>query len=138
TRSRKHAIVTGKPAASELVARIRAGADEVMPPPSTKMALTEAEKATLERWIAAGAVYTAHWAFVPPRRPALPRIASQDWPRNAIDHFVLARLEAEGLNPAPQADQYTLIRRVYLDLVGLPPTPAEVDAFRADPRPDAY
>jgi hypothetical protein len=80
----------------------------------------------------------AHWAWLKPRRPELPAVNRSDWTRSAIDHFVLARLEREGLSPAPEADRYTLIRRVYLDVIGLPPSPQEVDAFASDPRPDAY
>ncbi len=80
----------------------------------------------------------AHWAWLKPRRPELPAVNRSDWTRSAMDHFVLARLEREGLSPAPEADRYTLIRRVYLDVIGLPPSPQEVDAFASDPRPDAY
>ena len=109
-----------------------------MPPPATKNPLTDAEKQILKRWIAAGAEYKPHWAFVAPKQAPLPKVKQADWPRNPIDHFVLARLEAEGLRPSPQADRYTLIRRVYLDLIGLPPTPEEVDAFVNDDSPDAY
>jgi hypothetical protein len=79
-----------------------------------------------------------HWAFQPPVRPALPAVKNTAWPRNAIDYFILARLEKEGVAPSPEADRYTLIRRLYLDLIGLPPPPAEVDAFVHDPSPDAY
>ena len=79
-----------------------------------------------------------HWAFIPPVRPALPEVRHRNWPRNGIDHFVLAKLEQEDLEPSPEAERPTLIRRVSLDLTGLPPTPAEVDAFLADPSPDAY
>ncbi len=133
------AIVPGKPAASELVNRIfAADPDEVMPPPSTKHQLTSAEKETLKRWIKAGAEYKEHWAFVPPQQGALPSVKQSAWPRNAIDHFVLARLEAEGLSPSPPADRYTLVRRACLDLIGLPPTPAEAEAFVNDSSADAY
>src|SRR6185437_6599102 len=86
----------------------------------------------------AGAVYEPHWAYVKPVRPAIPEVRPTDWPLNPIDHFILARLEQEGLKPAPSADRYTLIRRVSLDLTGLPPTPEQVDAFVNDTRPDAY
>src|SRR5205823_3896524 len=112
------AIVPGRPDKSALIARISAADPaKVMPPPSTKTALTEAQKLLLKRWIAAGAEYQPHWAFVPPRQAALPAVRQQDWPRNPLDAFVLARLEAEGLRPAPPADRYTLIRRVSLDLI---------------------
>jgi len=79
-----------------------------------------------------------HWAFVPPRRPPLPAVKNSAWPKNPIDHFVLARLEKEGLSPAPPADRVTLLRRLSLDLIGLPPTPEEVDAFLADRSKNAY
>ncbi len=133
------ALVPGKSAESELVKRIfSADPEEVMPPPSTKSQLTSAEKETLKRWIAAGAEYKQHWAFVPPKQAALPAVKKSAWPRNSIDHFVLARLEMEGLSPSPPADRYTMVRRVYLDLIGLPPTPAEADAFMNDGSADAY
>jgi hypothetical protein len=138
-RSGLHAIVPGKPGESELVRRISSDEEgEVMPPPATKNPLSDAQKLMLRRWIAEGAEYKPHWAFVPPRQAPLPKVRQADWPRNAIDHFVLARLEAAGLRPSPQADRYTLVRRVSLDLIGLPPTPEEADAFVHDPAPDAY
>src|SRR5262249_51884865 len=139
TRSGKASVVPGKPDESELIARIfAADAGEVMPPPSTKNPLSEEKKQILRRWIAAGAEYRPHWAFVPPRQVPLPKVKQSDWVRNPIDAFVLARLEAEGLAPSPQADKTTLLRRVSLDLVGLPPTPEEVDAFLADNSRSAY
>jgi hypothetical protein len=138
-RSGRRAIVPGKPDESELVYRVFAtDASEVMPPPATKNPLSEADKQLLRRWIAAGADYRPHWAFVPPRQVPPPKVRQGGWPRNPVDQFVLARLEAEGLRPSPPADRYTLGRRLYLDLVGLPPTPVEADAFVHDPSPDAY
>jgi hypothetical protein len=138
-RSKKRAIVPGKPEQSELVARVFADDDgERMPPASAKLALTEEQKQILKRWIAEGAKYTAHWSFVPPRWPELPVVKDARWPRNAIDRFVLARLEREGLSPSSEADRYTLVRRLYLDLVGMPPTPEEAASFVADNTPDAY
>jgi mono/diheme cytochrome c family protein len=132
-------IVAGKPDASELVRRIEADDEtEVMPPPATKKPLSAAQKAILRRWVAEGAAYKDHWSFIPPKQAELPRVKQTDWPKNPIDHFVLARLEKEGLKPSPPADKYTLVRRVYLDLIGLPPTPAEADAFVNDKAPDAY
>ncbi len=132
-------IVPGRPDQSELLARITAADPrKVMPPPSTQTALTASQKAVLKKWIAAGAEYSPHWAFVPPRQPPLPVVRQQDWPRGALDRFVLARLEAEGLRPSPAADRHTLIRRASLDLIGLPPTPAEVEAFVGDRAPGAY
>jgi hypothetical protein len=133
------AIVPGKPAASELVSRILA-TDEglVMPPPAANKPLSAAQKETLQKWIAAGAEYAPHWAFLRPKQGPLPAVKQTDWPRNPIDHFTLARMEAAGLAPSPAADKYTLVRRVYLDLVGIPPTPAEADAFVNDQSPKAY
>jgi len=138
-RSGKFAIVPGDPAASELVRRIESrDPGEVMPPPDSHKTLTPAQIDTLKRWIAQGAPYAEHWAFVAPQRPDPPEVRRGDWAGNAIDRFVLARLEAEGLAPAAPADRRTLIRRVTLDLTGLPPTVAEVEAFVNDPSPDAY
>jgi hypothetical protein len=129
--------VLGKPADSELLRRITsADEDEVMPPPSTKVVLTDREKQTLKAWVEAGAPYAAHWAFVAPKRPAVPKTTHPG--RNPIDAFVRARLEKEGLKPSPEADRSALIRRVSLDLIGLPPTPEEVAAFVADDSPDAF
>lgn len=137
--SGEKAIVPGEPNASELMRRITAtDADVVMPPPATKITLTAAQKQTLKQWIAEGAEYKPHWSFIAPQRPALPQVKQRDWPQNAIDYFVLARLEQEKLAPSAPADRYTLVRRVYLDLIGLPPTPAEADAFVNDKSPNAY
>ncbi|MCG8584366.1 MAG: PSD1 and planctomycete cytochrome C domain-containing protein [Pirellulales bacterium] len=133
------AIVPGKPEESSLVARIfTKDVDEVMPPPDSNRDLSEKQKVLLKQWIADGAKFEEHWAFVPPKRPALPKVSKADWPRNPIDHFVLARLDREKLSPLADADKATLIRRVTLDLTGLPPTPEEVDAFLADKSPNAY
>jgi mono/diheme cytochrome c family protein len=137
--SGERAIVPGKPDASALVARITSSdADMAMPPAATGKKLTPQEVATLRAWIAADAPYARHWAYVKPVRPALPAVRRGNWPRGAIDHFVLARLEAEGLSPSPPADRETLIRRVSLDLTGLPPTADEVQDFVLDSRPTAY
>jgi Protein of unknown function (DUF1549)/Planctomycete cytochrome C len=133
------AIVPGKPDESELIHRVSSdNPDDVMPPPEAKNPITAAERETLTRWIAEGAEYKPHWAFVAPVQAAMPLVAHADWPRNAIDRFVLARLEHEGLSPGPRADKYTLVRRLYLDLIGLPPTPEEVDRFANDTAADAY
>ena len=138
-KSGKAAVVPGKPDQSELVRRVfSADPDEVMPPASTKVVLSDAQKQVLRQWIAEGAEYKVHWAFVAPKQADLPSVMQTDWPRNPIDRFVLARLESAGLGPSPEADRFTLIRRVYLDLIGLPPTPQEADAFFNDPAPDAY
>ncbi len=133
------AIVPGHPDDSELIARITStDPDLVMPPPHTKVVLTDRERQILTDWIAAGAEYRPHWAFVKPVRPSLPTVKNTVWPKNEIDRFVLARLEQEGLTPSPEADRAALCRRVHLDLVGLPPTLADLDAFLADSSPDAY
>jgi hypothetical protein len=133
------AIVPGKTAESGLVERISsADAGEQMPPPDSHRMLTAAQKETLTRWIAQGAEYQQHWAYVAPVRPPVPSVKQTNWARNPIDAFVLARLEAEGIAPSPEADRATLLRRVTLDLTGLPPTDSEIDAFLADKSPDAY
>ena len=139
TKSGKPAIVPGQPDQSGLVHRIfSTDPDFVMPPSSTKLALSQSQKEVLRQWIAQGANYATHWSFVEPVQADPPAVKQEHWPANPIDRFILARLEAEGLNPSPQAHRYTLIRRVSLDLIGLPPTPAEADAFVNDPAPDAY
>src|SRR2546423_4731867 len=133
------AIVPGKPDASELVRRILTDdEDNLMPPPSVRLPLTTKEKEVLKQWIDEGAEYRPHWAFVKPARTPLPQVRDSAWPRNAIDYFVLARLEKEGLSPSPRADKYTLVRRLYFDLIGLPPTPEQADQFVNNPSPDAY
>jgi len=132
-------IVPGDAARSELFRRVvTADADERMPPADSGRKLTAEQIETLRQWIDQGAAWDEHWSFVAPRRPALPAVKNADWPRNAIDTFVLHRLEQEGLAPSPEADKATLIRRVTFDLTGLPPTPDEVDRFLADDAPDAY
>jgi hypothetical protein len=133
------AIVPGEVEESELVYRIFADdADEIMPPPESKLKLTAAQKATLKQWVAEGAEYEPHWAYVRPKRAELPKVTDTKWGRNAVDRFILAALEKRGWKPSAEADKYTLIRRVSLDLTGLPPTPAEVKKFIADQSPDAY
>jgi hypothetical protein len=136
--SGKTPLVPGNPAASSVMERVTAQNALKMPPESTGKKLTTAQIATLRAWIQQGARWAKHWAFVPPKRPALPSVSNPRWPVNPIDTFILARLEQEGLRPSPAADRRTLIRRVTLDLSGLPPTPAEVDAFLADTKPGAY
>src|SRR5579872_1788870 len=133
------AIVPRNVDESELYRRIASDdASERMPPKNSGRALTAAEIATLKRWIEEGAAYSEHWSFVKPIRPGLPAVRQAGWPRNGIDHFILARLERAGLAPSPEADRYTLIRRLSLDLRGLPPSPKEVDEFIRDSSPDAY
>lgn len=137
--SGERAIVPGKPDESELIRRVNSDdPEERMPPPHTKKRLSPAQIAALKAWVEQGATYRTHWAFVPPVRPETPRVRETSWCRNPIDVFVLARLEAEGLKPAPDADKATLLRRLSLDLIGLPPTLAELDAFLNDDSPDAY
>jgi hypothetical protein len=138
-RSGRQAIVPGKPDDSEMVRRITAPETaDLMPPPAAKNPLTESEKQILQTWIAGGAEYQQHWAFVPPRPAPLPKVQQADWPRTALDYFLLAELERVGLRPSSPAEPAALVRRLYLDLIGLPPTPEEADAFLADSSPAAY
>jgi hypothetical protein len=126
--SGEKAIVPGQPEKSELVRRIfSTDADEQMPPAKSKKNLTAAEKELLKRWVAEGAEYKDHWAFSPPTRPGIPVVQNSAWPKNYIDRFILAKLEQEKLSPSPPADATTLLRRLSLDLTGLPPTIAELD-----------
>jgi len=124
-------IVPGKPDESELVARISSDDESTrMPPPESKLALSDVEKQLLRDWIASGAEYTEHWSIRPlPAQVPLPPVKFSDWPRQGFDPFVMARLEAEGLRPSPRADGLRLLRRMTLDLTGLPPTVEEIDAF---------
>ena len=133
------AIVPGNPSKSELLARINTeDRDDLMPPAKGHKALTVKQKDLLRQWIEQGAVYEKHWAFVPLTSVPLPSVKRPGWARNGLDHFVLERLEREGLAPSPEASKESLIRRAALDLTGLPPTPAEVDAFLADATPQAF
>lgn len=133
------AIVENDSAASALMQRIMTeNPDELMPPPKSNRRLTTEQKALLDRWIAEGAHYEKHWAFEAPVRPPEPDVKNPDWVRNPIDRFVLEQLEAEGLHVSPEADRATLIRRLSIDLAGLPPKPEEVDAFVSDTHPNAY
>jgi mono/diheme cytochrome c family protein len=137
--SGEHPIVRGKPEASELIRRITApAADERMPPLDSNKTLSKNEIELLRRWIKEGAEWKQHWAFVRPVRPAEPSVKDASSARNSIDRFVLARLEAEGLKPSPAASREALIRRVSFDLIGLPPTPKEIDDFLADRSEQAY
>ncbi|HMJ61415.1 MAG TPA: DUF1549 domain-containing protein, partial [Bryobacteraceae bacterium] len=141
-------VVPGHSQNSRLISRLLAQERPMMPyggPP-----LAQKEIAAIRQWIDAGAPgpdsvaplaaakQPKHWSYIKPVRPALPQVKDAAWPRNPIDNFILARLEREGLRPAPDAPKSTLLRRVYLDLTGLPPSPQEVDAFVADQSPDAY
>ncbi len=147
--SGKPAVVPRRqaPKKLELIRRV-ASTDDAVAMPFKQERLSAAQIQLLRDWIDAGAAWPdslagddpslRHWAFRPPVRPAVPAVKDAKWPRNPIDAFVLARLDKEGLRPSPEADKTTLIRRVTLDLTGLPPTPEEVDAFLADQSPDAY
>ncbi len=132
-------IVPGSAAQSRLFQRISADKPAArMPPPYAPRQLDQRQIDLIKRWIDEGAKYEVHWAYVPPKRPEPPAVKQTAWPRNDIDRFVLARLEQEKLSPSPEADKASLIRRVTLDLTGLPPTPADVDRFLADRGPRAY
>lgn len=132
-------IVPGDAANSKIVRRITSqDPNVVMPPPASGHKLTAQQIELIRRWIEEGAKWSTHWAYQTPQRPEVPKVGNATWVRNPIDNFILARLEKEGLKPSPEADKITLLRRVTLDLTGLPPTPAEVDAFLADKSPDAY
>ncbi len=133
------AIVPGKPDESTMIQRIMAtDADVIMPPPESHKVLTPEQKKVLVDWIASGAEYQPHWSFIPPTIPDLPEVRNKEWVKNPIDRFILSRLESMGIEPAPEADIRTLVRRASLDLIGLPPTPEEVDAVVMDPSPDRY
>jgi hypothetical protein len=132
-------IVPGQSVESELFLRISSSDEaEVMPPPRSNRTLTPAQVTLLKSWIDSGARWGQHWALEPPRHPALPPVKQGNWPANGIDRFILQRLEREALPPAPEAPKETLLRRVSLDLTGLPPAPEDVDALLADTAPDAY
>ena len=133
------AIKPGLVSESALIARIMStDPDEVMPPPATKKTLKPAQKELLKKWIEDGAPYQAHWSFIELERPAIPAVKGRAWVKNSIDAFVLAKLESQGLKPAPEADRRTLARRLSLDIAGLPPEPTTVDAFVKDEAPNAY
>ena len=133
------AIVPRDTGSSELVERINSDdPQKLMPPRKSNRRLSAAQKKLLERWISEGAVYAKHWADVTPKRPDEPQVRRDDWVRNPIDRFVLAKLETRGLGPSPEADRATLIKRLSIDLLGLPPSPEEVDRFVGDPGLMAY
>jgi hypothetical protein len=139
-KTHEHAVVPGKPKESLLCKKIfAADPADSMPPPNSNLALNAREKEKLRRWIAEGAHYQPHWAFVPlPEKVAVPTVKNKQWPRNEIDYFVLARLESEGLKPSKEADKLRWLRRASYDLNGLPPTPEEAEAFLADHSPGAF
>lgn len=130
-------IVPGKPDKSLLYQRIAAkDAARRMPPPQAHKTLKPEEIATIRRWIEAGAEWQEHWAFRAPVRPAVPEVKRTGWARNAVDRFVLARLEQMGLEPAPEAPRHVLVRRLSYDLTGLPPDPADAEAFLLSKDPE--
>lgn len=133
------AITPGKPGESELVNRVKAtNPDLRMPPLGAGKQLSPREIELLTEWVKQGAKYSPHWAYVKPVRPELPAVKNTAWPKTGVDRFILARLESEGLQPMPEADRYALIRRLSLDLTGLPPTVTDADAFAKDRDPEAY
>ena len=136
----KLAIAAGHPENSELIARVTSTNQGTRMPPAYmgKDALKPHDIELLKAWIAQGAKWQPFWSFIPPQRPPAPAVRDQAWVRNPIDAFILHRLEQEGLRPSPEADKPALLRRVSLDLTGLPPTPTEVEAFVRDKSPKAY
>ena len=133
------AIVPGKASESELIARITShDPDEVMPPPKLAKPLSPEQVETLKSWINAGAVWGQHWAWEKPVRPMIPKTVHSEWVKNPVDTFVLSRLESKSLQPQPEATRTELLRRVSLDLTGLPPSESEVSAFLNDNTPNAY
>lgn len=132
-------VVPRQPAQSELLKRIHSSdPTQLMPPPKTGKELTAAERARLSQWVEDGANWSPGWTFTPPHSPAIPTVGQTTWPRGAIDHFILTALEQRGWRPAAEADRVTLIRRLSYDLIGLPPTPEEVEEFLADTSSHAY
>ena len=135
----RFAIVPNKPEESELVKRLYSDDPAViMPPPESNLILTPKEKAILEKWIAQGAEYKEHWAFIPPVKPEVPETKELVWGENEIDNFVLDKMQLNGLSPSPEASKEKLIRRVAFDLTGLPPSPEQVQEFVNDTSEDAY
>ena len=133
------AVVPGDPEESELIKRISTDdPDDLMPPPESGKHLSPEDKRLLRRWIDQGAEFESHWSFVPPVRPVVPAVHQTNWTRQSMDAFILRKLENAGLGPAPEASKETLIRRVTLDLTGLPPTPEEVEMFLQDSSDGAY
>lgn len=132
-------IVRGKPDESELYRRLTTDDEfELMPPPDSRKVVSDEQKALIKKWIEQGAKWEEHWAYARLTKPAAPKGLTSAFIHNEIDRFILARMQAEGFAPNPEADRITLIRRLSFDLTGLPPTPAEVDAFVQETLPDAY
>ncbi|MCB9300430.1 MAG: PSD1 domain-containing protein [Lewinellaceae bacterium] len=135
----RHAIIPDDPDNSTLIQRIYSDDPNfMMPPPESNLALEDYEKAILKKWIEQGATWKEHWSFLPPKKPALPKVSNESWVHNEIDRFVLARLEQQGMTPNGPAPREQLIRRLTFDLTGLPPTLEEIDAYLSDQSPDAY
>lgn len=135
----KFGIVPNNPFESEVFHRITSSdPNELMPPPSSNLKLTEEEISLIKKWIEQGAKYEPHWAFEPPKKSNLPRVKNQKWANNEIDHFVLAKMESKSLSPNPEADKSTLLKRLSLDITGLPPSLELQNKFENDKRSDAY
>jgi hypothetical protein len=134
-----HALVPGKPESSELFLRISTkDTNKIMPPPNSNLKLTPHEIDLFERWISQGAKYEKHWAFVAPKKAALPKVSLTTWPRNEIDYFILAQQEQKGLQPNQEADKERILKRLSIDLTGLPPSLTMMNSFLEDKSPDAY
>nr|WP_214460499.1 PSD1 and planctomycete cytochrome C domain-containing protein [Flavihumibacter fluvii] len=134
-----HALVAGEPEFSDAYLRISSKDTSIlMPPPSSNLKLSQHEIGLIKKWIEQGAKYEKHWAFVAPQKAALPKVRQDEWPRNEIDYFILAKQEQKGLTPNEEADKERLLKRVSLDLTGLPPTLEMMDAFIADKSANAY
>ena len=134
-----HALVPYKPDSSQVYLRISSDdTSMMMPPPSSNLHLSPQEIALIKKWIGQGAAYEKHWAFVPPVKPSIPAIEHKDWPKNEIDYFILQKLEQKGLMPNEEADKERLLKRVCLDLTGLPPDIPTMDRFLSDKDPGAY
>lgn len=135
----KFGIVPNAPSQSEVYHRIiSSNPNELMPPPESNLKLSEHDIALIKRWIEQGAVYEPHWAFVPPRKVDLPKVKDKNWPHNEIDHFTWAKMNQKGLNPNPQADKSALLKRISLDITGLPPSPELQKRFDNDNSPEAF
>jgi hypothetical protein len=134
-----HALVPFKPDSSQVYLRISSDdTSMMMPPPSSNRKLSQQEIAIIKKWISQGAVYEPHWAFVPPVKPSLPEVKNKSWAKNEIDYFILQKLEKKGLSPNEEADKERLLKRLSLDLTGLPPDVPTMDRFLSDNDPNAY
>jgi hypothetical protein len=135
----KFAIIPKDVNGSELYHRIVSNdPNEMMPPPESNLSLTQEDIGLIKKWIEEGAQYEPHWAFVSPKKGALPKVKSENWPRNEIDYFTLSKMNKLGLDPNDQAEKHELLKRISLDLTGLPPTPEMISAFEKDNSPEAY